>query len=102
MPDLLAKAESRTKSVSSSHVIEPVTEAFPELLVGGSASVPFQQIRAGNSATLLLEGTRIHIRLHVVFAQSGHVGDTVRVTTPDRKQVYVAKVLTPEFLKGEL
>lgn len=58
-------------------------------------------IRAGSPVTLLLEGTRIQIRLQVVFAQNGHVGDTVRVTTPDRKQTYVAEVLTPGLVRGQ-
>lgn len=57
---------------------------------------------AGNHATLLLEDGPIHIRLPVVLAQSGHVGEIVRVTTPDRKQTYQAELLSSNLLKGEL
>lgn len=60
------------------------------------------EVRAGSPATLLLEGGPVHIRLHVVLAQNARVGETVRVTTPDRKQVYVAEMLSTELLKGEL
>ena len=105
MPNLLAKIENKTGSVSSSHTTNAVSAGTPESLAGSlsATNAPVSPvIRAGSSAMLLLEGTRIHIRLHVVFAQSGHVGDTVRVTTPDRKQVYLAEVLAPDLLKGEL
>ncbi|MGI4828082.1 MAG: hypothetical protein ACRYFU_07830 [Janthinobacterium lividum] len=103
MPNLLTKPESKDRSVISSQ--SAGIAAAPELPTRNAlmpnTSVP-SVIRPGSSATLLLEGGRVHIQLHVVFAQSGHVGDTVRVTTPDRKQVFVAEVLTPELLRGEL
>lgn len=105
MPDLLAKSESKTRSASSLHINETEAAPLPELPTGSSSPANISAsplIRAGSSAMLLLEGAHIHIRLHVVFAQNGHVGDTVRVTTPDRKQVYIAEVLAPEVLKGEL
>ena len=60
------------------------------------------EVFAGNRATLLLDDGPIHIRLPVVLAQSGHVGQTVRVTTPDRKQTYQAELLSTELLRGEL
>lgn len=102
MPDLLAKSASRNGSGFSGHTPEPRTKVFPDPLAGSSSAPVPPAIRAGGPATLLLEGGRIHIQIHVISAQNGRVGDTVRVTTPDRKQVYVAEVLTPELLKGEL
>lgn len=103
MPDLLAKDGERSISASSGPALK--SQSYPALSIesssAGAAPEPLV-IRVGNSATLILEGERIHIRLPVIFAQSGHVGDKVRVTTPDRKQVYVAEVLSSELLKGDI
>ena len=56
--------------------------------------------RAGSQATLLLDGERVHVMLRVVCLQSGEPGERVRVTTPDRRQEYVADVIAPGVLKG--
>lgn len=105
VPSLSVRTESTSRSAFGGHVADTGTADSPELQAGSisatNAPAP-PAVHAGSPATLLLNGARIHIRLHVVFAQGGHVGDTVRVTTPDRKQVYVAEVLTPELLQGEL
>lgn len=60
------------------------------------------RIRAGSPVTLLLEGERIHIRLQAVCVQGGATGDRVRVTSRDRKQTYVAEIVTPTLLRGSL
>lgn len=102
----LAALGNRTGAPAGGHTRETGSPVHPGLLAGNpsmaeNAPAP-HVIRAGTPATLLLEGTRIHIQVPVVFAENGHVGDTVRVTTPNRKQSYVAEVLTPQLLKGEL
>ena len=56
--------------------------------------------RAGSSATLLLDGERVHVVLRVVCLESGEPGEKVRVTTPDRRQEYIADVIAPGVLKG--
>ena len=86
----------------------PAEAPKPALLIAaGKHSVAVMppdlaKARAGSHATLLLEDGPIHVRLPVVLAQSGHVGDTVRVITPDHKQTYQAELLSSELLKGEL
>ena len=60
------------------------------------------RLRAGTSVTLLLEGERVHIQMQVVSLQGGATGDKVRVATRDRKQTYVAEIVTPTLLKGSL
>ena len=85
-------------------VIWPTNVSVPSLAakpLGTANALAPSVIRAGSPATLLLEGARIHIRLRVVFAENGHVGDRLRVTTPNHKQTYVAEVLTPQLLRGE-
>lgn len=104
MPGLPPK-RNKTGVIHTDHAMEGQLPATLELQAGSSAEANVLMppvIRAGSLATLVLDGPRVHIRMSVVVAQTGHVGDTVRVTTPDRKQVYVAEVLTPELLKGEL
>ena len=105
MPELLPETGERSISALSGHAAKAQAGEFPVLLTGSSSAGAVPEptaIRIGSSATLILEGERIHIRLPVILAQSGHVGDTVRVTTPDRKQVYVAEVLSSGLLKGDI
>jgi len=59
-------------------------------------------LRAGTPTTLVLDADRIHIRLEVISLQAGSAGSRVRVSSPDHKQVYVAEVVTPTLVKGEL
>jgi hypothetical protein len=56
--------------------------------------------RAGSTATLLLDGERVHVTLRVVCLESGEPGEKVHVTTPDRRQEYVVSVIAPGVLKG--
>ena len=60
------------------------------------------RLRAGASVTLLLEGQRVHIRMQAVCLQGGATGDKIRVATRDRKQMYVAEIVTPTLLRGSL
>lgn len=91
-----ATAETHTAS-SSPSIVTPQTKAVQ---VGGTAGKPI--IAAGAPATLDFEDQRIHIHLDVICLQSGAAGDKVRVSTRDRKQVYVAEIVTPTLLKGSL
>ena len=59
-------------------------------------------LRAGAPATLALDAERIHIRLEVISLQAGSEGSRVRVSSLDHKQFYVAQVVTPTLVKGEL
>lgn len=59
-------------------------------------------VRAGNAATLIIDGNRTHIRLEVICLQGGATGDKVRVTTRDHKVAYVAEIVNPTLLKGSL
>lgn len=63
---------------------------------------PSPVLRAGTPVTLVMENGPIHIRLHVISLQNGTVGETVRVSTPDRKQTFTAEILAPNLLKGSL
>jgi hypothetical protein len=63
---------------------------------------PSPTLRVGAPVTLVMENGPIHIRLHVISLQNGTVGETVRVSTPDRKQTYTAEIVAPNLLKGSL
>jgi len=59
-------------------------------------------VRAGAPATLLLEGTHVHITLPVVCMESGAIGQTIRARSPDHRQVYTAQVVRDGVLEGRL
>ena len=57
-------------------------------------------VRAGESATLVLEGKNVRIQLPVICLNNGSAGEYIRVTTNDRKRIYRAEVVAPGWLKG--
>ncbi|HUH61774.1 MAG TPA: hypothetical protein VLZ50_02205 [Terracidiphilus sp.] len=59
-------------------------------------------VRAGTPATLLLEGTHVHITLPVVCLESGAMGQTIRARSPDHRQVYTVQVVREGVLEGRL
>ncbi len=59
-------------------------------------------VRAGAPATLLLEGTHVHITLPVVCLESGATGQTIRARSPDHRQVYIVQVVREGVLEGRL
>jgi hypothetical protein len=73
----------------------------------GRSSAQTQQpspavVRAGAPATLLLEGTHVHITLPVICVESGAIGQTIRARSPDHRQVYTVQVVREGVLEGQL
>ncbi len=59
-------------------------------------------LRAGSPAILLLNGAHVHIRLTVICLDNGTLGQTIRATDRDRRQVYTARVTEDGILEGRL
>ncbi len=59
-------------------------------------------VHPGSHATLLIDGQRLHIKLPVVCLEKGSPGRTIRVTSLDHKQTYLAEVVDSTLLKGTL
>jgi hypothetical protein len=59
-------------------------------------------IRNGDEAILRLDSERVHIRLSVICLENGAQGQTIRVTTKDRKMTYRAQVVDGATLQGRL
>lgn len=57
-------------------------------------------MRSGARATLLMEDGRAHVEISVVSLESGEVGKTVRVQTPDRKRTFSGEIVSASLLKG--
>jgi hypothetical protein len=58
------------------------------------------EMRAGTRATLVLTGRLGRIELAVISLESGAMGHTIRVATPDYKQFYRARIAGTYLLKG--
>ena len=67
-----------------------------------AASAPQNVIHGGDHAMLILESADSRMSLPVICLQSGVRGQTIRVASPDHRQVYEAKVVAPGMLKGSL
>ena len=77
---------------------------FSELPVPAARPRTSQQfaVHAGASATLLLDGDHVHIRVAVTCLQNGASGQTVRAAGPDHLQMYTAQVVGDGLLRGRL
>ncbi len=75
----------------------PATEAMRERTDPKSFVV-----RAGAPAILLLDGVHVHIRVAVVCLENGAPGQTIRVTSKDHRQTYMAKVIGEAVLRASL
>jgi hypothetical protein len=74
---------------------------------GTNASDPFAFnakneiiMRAGTHATLIIDDDRSHIQVAVISLENGMAGHRIRVTSPDRKQVYYGEVVSASLLKA--
>lgn len=59
-------------------------------------------VRSGSPAVLVLEGPHVQIRVSVVCLEAGTIGQTIRATDPEHKQVYTGQVIADGLLKGRL
>jgi flagella basal body P-ring formation protein FlgA len=79
-----------------------VTRAIVSAAPVAKASSPQNVIRGGDRATLILESSDSRMRLPVICLQSGVRGQTIRVASPDRRQLFNAEIIAPGLLKGSL
>jgi Chaperone for flagella basal body P-ring formation len=86
------------------HGLDPVNLTVPEKRSQpvSAASVPQSLIRGGDHATLILESRDSRISMPVICLQSGVRGQTIRVASTDRKQVFDAEIVATGMLKGNL
>ncbi len=57
-------------------------------------------MRVGTRAMLVMDDHRSHIQVTVISLENGIVGHTIRVASPDHKQVYFGEVVSASLLKG--
>lgn len=79
---------------------QPGSTALTSATQSETAAPPI--LHSGSPASLYFDGDRVHVRLEVICLEAGALGDKVRVTTRDRKQVFVAEIVNPTLLKGTL
>lgn len=82
----------------------PASPAIPASVPAEPAGSAPQRpaVTSGSKAILLLVGEHMQIRLPVICLQSGNVGQTIRVASPDHRQTYTAQVVQGGFLRGAL
>ncbi|MGD0941529.1 MAG: hypothetical protein ABR905_17670 [Terracidiphilus sp.] len=56
-------------------------------------------IRAGAHATLVMDDARSHVQMSVITLENGIAGHRIHVASPDRKQFYVAEVISANLLR---
>jgi hypothetical protein len=86
------------------HGLDRVNLILPEKRAqpGTAARAPQNLIRGGDHATLILESRDSRISMPVICLQSGVRGQTIRVASTDRKQVFDAEIVATGMLKGNL
>jgi len=79
-----------------------ISSARLKAVSAAAADVPQNVIRGGEHATLILESPDSRMSLPVICLQSGILGQTIRVASPDHRQLFDAVVVAPGKLKGSL
>jgi hypothetical protein len=59
-------------------------------------------VRSGSLATLHLDGVHVHVKLTVICLENGSIGQKIRATSSDRRQVYMVRVADNGLLEGAL
>ena len=57
-------------------------------------------VRGGQHATLIIKNQNLQITLPVICLESGKRGETIRLSSPDRKQKYTGEVVEAGLLQG--
>jgi len=86
------------------------TQAVPPVITDAASSVTVRAksdsnsfvLRSGSRATLLLEGGHVHIQMLVICLENGAIGQTIRVSSLDHKQIYTAQVNGSTVLRAKL
>jgi hypothetical protein len=82
---------------------DPATLAMGSRHASAAAAVTSPPcIGAGAHAMLVITRDRSQIQISVLTLQSGSAGQVIRVATPDRKQIYRAKVIDSHLLEGTM
>jgi hypothetical protein len=88
---------------SQPQIIPPLIAAHPSAAIlsvkSGANSIV---MHIGSRETLLLEGGHVHIQMSVVCLENGAVGQTIRVTSLNHKQTYLAEISSNYVLRGKL
>jgi hypothetical protein len=79
-------------------VSRPEQPALPPVV----ASLPKNLIRGGDHAILILESHDSRMSLPVICLQGGARGQTIRVSSPDRRQIFDAEIVATGMLRGSL
>jgi hypothetical protein len=87
---------------ASSRPAMAASDSSPTEALGVRIDAKSFVVRAGATATLLLDGAHVHIRIAVVCLENGAAGQTIRVASKDRRQTYTAKVIDEAVLRASL
>lgn len=82
--------------------IDQLPIALPPILQPAASRAAPPLIRSGSRLTLLLEGKHVRIQLPVISLEDGAMGQSIRVTTVDRRTSYEAQVVNSLILRGIL
>lgn len=86
------------RGIDGAKVVTPEARAAPVV----AARSPKNLIRGGDHATLILESHDSRMSLPVICLQGGVQGQTIRVTSPDHRQIFDAEIVATGMLRGRL
>jgi hypothetical protein len=77
---------------------------LPEIRLSPTAAKKTERplVVRGQSVTLVMEKTNVRIMLSAICMEGGMPGQTIRVSSPDRKRVYTAEVVSHNLVRGTL
>ena len=78
----------------------PATQG--QLRTTGSPHRPNWTVKIGQTATLVMQGRDVRATTPVICLQNGRQGESIRVSSLDRKRIMVGEIVGPGLLRGAL
>lgn len=85
---------------------EAILERLPatkvQFLPAGNQHRPNWMVKTGQTATLVMQGKDVRATTPVICLQNGRRGESIRVSSLDRKRTMVGEIVGPGLLQGAL
>ena len=83
-------------------ILQPLPPAQGQLRTTGNPHRPNWMVKTGQTATLVMQGKDVRATTPVICLQNGRRGESIRVSSLDRKRIMVGEIVGSGLLRGAL
>ena len=83
-------------------ILERLPATKVQFLPAGNQHRPKWMVKTGQTATFVMQGKDVRATTPVICLQNGRQGESIRVSSLDRKRIMVGEIVAPGLLRGTL